>query len=139
MKNNTPINAVIEKVVAFRNERDWEKFHNGKDLAICLNCESSELLELFLWKDADQVNKDKVKEELADVLYSAFLLIDKYELDVDAIISEKLRSNAEKYPVCSYSHVMKFFNPDCYRENKVMGENFLTKSNTGMAKIFNNN
>lgn len=99
MKNNTPINAVIEKVVAFRNERDWEKFHNGKDLAICLNCESSELLELFLWKDAEEVNKDKVKEELADVLYSAFLLIDKYELDVDAIISEKLRSNAEKYPV----------------------------------------
>lgn len=99
MKNNTPINAVIEKVVAFRNERDWERFHNGKDLAICLNCESSELLELFLWKDAEEVNKDKVKEELADVLYSAFLLIDKYELDVDAIISEKLRSNAEKYPV----------------------------------------
>lgn len=99
MKNNTPINAVIEKVVAFRNERDWERFHNGKDLAICLNCESSELLELFLWKDAEEVNKDKVKEELADVLYSTFLLIDKYELDVDAIISEKLRSNAEKYPV----------------------------------------
>lgn len=99
MKNNTPINAVIEKVVAFRNERDWEKFHNGKDLAICLNCESSELLELFLWKDAEQVNKDKLKEELADVLYSAFLLIDKYEIDVDAIISEKLKSNAEKYPI----------------------------------------
>src|SRR5690606_25579346 len=99
MRNSKSINAVIEKVVAFRNERDWEKFHNGKDLAICLNCESSELLELFLWKDADQVNKDKLKEELADVLYSAFLLIDKYELDVDAIISEKLRSNAEKYPV----------------------------------------
>lgn len=99
MKNNTRINAVIEKVVAFRNERDWERFHNGKDLAICLNCESSELLELFLWKDAEEVNKDKVKEELADVLYSAFLLIDKYQLDVDAIISEKLRSNAEKYPV----------------------------------------
>jgi NTP pyrophosphatase (non-canonical NTP hydrolase) len=72
---------------------------NGKDLAICLNCESSELLELFLWKDADQVNKDKLKEELADVLYSAFLLIDRYQLHVDGIISEKLRSNAEKYSV----------------------------------------
>lgn len=99
MRNNILINAVIKKVVAFRNERDWEKFHNGKDLAICLNCESSELLELFLWKDADQVNKEKLKEELADVLYSAFLLIDKYELDVDTIISEKLLSNAAKYPV----------------------------------------
>lgn len=99
MRNNASINAVIEKVVAFRNERDWEKFHNGKDLAICLNCESSELLELFLWKDADQVNEEKLKEELADVLYSAFLLVDKYELDVDSIISQKLLSNATKYPV----------------------------------------
>jgi NTP pyrophosphatase (non-canonical NTP hydrolase) len=85
--------------VAFRNERDWEKFHNGKDLAICLNCESSELLELFLWKDSDQVNKEKLKAELADVLYSSFLLIEKYELDVDEIISQKLISNAEKYPI----------------------------------------
>ncbi len=85
--------------MAFRNERDWEKFHNGKDLAICLNCESSELLELFLWKDPEHVNKEKLNEELADVLYSAFLLVEKYELDVDVIISEKLRSNAAKYPV----------------------------------------
>lgn len=99
MRNNASISAVIEKVVAFRNERDWEKFHNGKDLAICLNCESSELLELFLWKDVDQVNEEKLKEELADVLYSAFLLIDKYDLDVDSIISQKLLSNATKYPI----------------------------------------
>lgn len=99
MRNNTSIKTVIDKVVAFRNERDWEKFHNGKDLAICLNCESSELLELFLWKDSDQVNKEKLKEELADVLYSAFLLIEKYELDVDDVITEKLKKNSAKYPV----------------------------------------
>lgn len=99
MRNNTSIKNVIDKVVAFRNERDWEKFHNGKDLAICLNCESAELLELFLWKNPDQVNKEKLKEELADVLYSAFLLIEKYELDVDDIITEKLAKNNAKYPV----------------------------------------
>jgi NTP pyrophosphatase (non-canonical NTP hydrolase) len=57
------------------------------------------LLELFLWKDSSQVNKEKLKEELADVLYSAFLLIDKYEMDVDEIVSQKLISNATKYPV----------------------------------------
>jgi NTP pyrophosphatase (non-canonical NTP hydrolase) len=57
------------------------------------------LLELFLWKDSNQVNQEKLKEELADVLYSAFLLIDKYELDVDTIISQKLLSNAKKYPI----------------------------------------
>jgi NTP pyrophosphatase (non-canonical NTP hydrolase) len=110
MRNNTSIKAVIDKVVAFRNERDWEKFHNGKDLAICLNCESSELLELFLWKDSDQVNKEKLKEELADVLYSAFLLIEKYELDVDAIITEKLRKNHEKYPVEKSKGLNKKYN-----------------------------
>ena len=99
MRNNTSVKTVIDKVVAFRNERDWEKFHNGKDLAICLNCESAELLELFLWKDPSQVNKEKLKEELADVLYSAFLLIDKYDMDVDEIVSKKLVSNAAKYPV----------------------------------------
>lgn len=99
MRNNTLIKAVIEQVVAFRNEREWDKFHNGKDLAICLNCESSELLELFLWKDSDQVNKEKLKEELADVLYSAFLLVEKYDLDVEAIITDKLRQNNYKYPV----------------------------------------
>jgi NTP pyrophosphatase (non-canonical NTP hydrolase) len=99
MRNNTSVKTVIDKVVAFRNERDWEKFHNGKDLAICLNCESAELLELFLWKNPDQVNREKLKEELADVLYSAFLLIEKYELDVDAIITEKLVKNNAKYPV----------------------------------------
>ena len=99
MRNNTSVKTVIDKVVAFRNERDWEKFHNGKDLAICLNCESAELLELFLWKNGDQVNKEKLKEELADVLYSAFLLIEKYELDVDDVITEKLMKNSAKYPV----------------------------------------
>lgn len=50
-------------------------------------------------KNADQVNKEKLKEELADVLYSAFLLIEKYELDVDNIITEKLAKNNAKYPI----------------------------------------
>lgn len=99
MNNDTPLRTTIEKVIAFRNERDWEQFHNAKDLAICLSCESTELLELFLWKSPDEVNIDKVKEELADVLYSAFLLIHKYQLDVDEIISAKLRVNAARYPV----------------------------------------
>lgn len=99
MNNDTPLRTIIDKIIAFRNERDWAQFHNAKDLAICLSCESAELLELFLWKAADDVNVDKVKEEVADVLYSAFLLVDKYQLDVDEIISVKLRVNAERYPV----------------------------------------
>jgi NTP pyrophosphatase (non-canonical NTP hydrolase) len=99
MRNSTSIKSTIEKVIAFRNDREWEKFHNGKDLAICLNREASELLELFLWKSSDEVDVVKLKEELADVLYSAFLLVEKYQLDVDGIISSKLKSNALKYPI----------------------------------------
>jgi NTP pyrophosphatase (non-canonical NTP hydrolase) len=90
---------IIDALLKFRNERDWEQFHNSKDLAVALNIESSELLEQFLWKNADEANKEKVKEELADVFAYAFLLAEKYELDVKQIVIEKIKSNAEKYPV----------------------------------------
>ena len=90
---------ITDALLKFRNERDWEQFHNSKDLAVALNIESSELLEQFLWKNADEANKEKVKEELADVFAYAFLLAEKYELDVKQIVLEKIKSNAEKYPI----------------------------------------
>jgi len=68
-------------------------------LALALNIEAAELLEVFLWKAADEADTDRVKEELADVFTFAFLLADKYELDVRRIIQEKLKKNALKYPV----------------------------------------
>jgi len=90
---------IIDKIKAFRDERDWKQFHNPKDLVIALNIETAELLELFLWKDADSANVDKLKEELADVLIYAYLLLDHYELDPDDIIDKKLKKNASKYPI----------------------------------------
>lgn len=93
-------NKLITKVLLeFRNERDWEQFHNPKDLALAINVEAGELLELFLWKDAKDANIEKVKEELADVFAFAFLLAEKYNLDVKEIVLEKIKKNAEKYPV----------------------------------------
>ena len=83
----------------FRDERDWAQFHNAKDLALALNIEAGELLEAFLWKSSEQADIEKVKEELADVLAFAFLLADKYELDVKQIVLEKMEKNALKYPV----------------------------------------
>ena len=83
----------------FTVERDWDQFHNGKDLAMALSIEANELLEAFLWKDADKVKVDKVKEELADVFNYAFLIAEKYNLNVREIILQKLQKNAEKYPV----------------------------------------
>ena len=83
----------------FTVERDWDQFHNGKDLAMALSIEANELLEAFLWKDADKVKVDKVKEELADVFNYAFLIAEKYNLNVREIILKKLQKNADKYPV----------------------------------------
>jgi len=93
------INKLIQEIVKFRDERDWEQFHNSKDLALALSIESSELLELFLWKSNEDFKLDKLKEELADVLMYAFLLAHKNDLDIEEIILDKIKKNAEKYPI----------------------------------------
>lgn len=93
------IEEITQALLKFRNDRDWAQFHNSKDLAVALNIESSELLEIFLWKKAEDANKDKIREELADVFAYAFLLADKYKLDVKEIVLEKIQKNTEKYPV----------------------------------------
>ncbi len=93
------IKKLVDQLIKFRNDRDWEQFHNPKDLAVALNIEASELLELFLWKNPEQADRDKVKEELADVFAYALLLANKYDMDVKEIVMEKIAKNAEKYPV----------------------------------------
>jgi len=90
---------IIDKLIEFRDERDWEQFHNAKDLALALNIESSELLELFLWKKPEDADTEKIKEELADIFAYAFLISEKYGFDVKKIILDKIRKNGEKYPV----------------------------------------
>lgn len=90
---------IIQALIKFRDERDWEQFHNPKDLAIALSCEAGELLELFLWKSSSDADKEKVKEELADVFSFAFLMAEKYGFDVKQIVLEKIEKNRQKYPV----------------------------------------
>lgn len=86
-------------IARFSKERDWDQFHNGKDLALGLSIEASELLEAYLWKSPEDVDVDKVKEELADVLNYALQIATKYDLDVKQIVMEKLAKNALKYPI----------------------------------------
>jgi len=93
------IDEIITKLREFNEERDWDQFHNGKDLAVALSIEASELLEAFLWKSPEDASVDKVKEELADVLNYAFQMADKYQLDIKRIMLDKLAKNAAKYPV----------------------------------------
>lgn len=92
----------MDIVTAFRDERDWAQFHNPKDLAISLNLEATELLEIFQWSGDDLVCEDKldrIREELADVLCYSIFLADRCGLDMDEIILEKMKKNGEKYPV----------------------------------------
>jgi len=93
------IDELREKLLAFRDARDWAQFHNPKDLALAINIEAGELLELYLWKKSKEANKEKVKEELADIFSFAFLLADKYDLDIKEIVLDKIEKNAKKYPV----------------------------------------
>lgn len=86
-------------IVQFTNDRDWNQFHNGKDLALALSIEAAELNEAFLWKDPNDVKVEKVKEELADIFNYAILIADKYNLDIKQIVLDKIKRNAEKYPV----------------------------------------
>tara|TARA_B110000046_G_scaffold18544_1_gene17730 strand:- start:3734 stop:4063 length:330 start_codon:yes stop_codon:yes gene_type:complete len=104
------IQELTEALIKFRNERDWEQFHNPKDLALAINIESSELLEEFLWKKHEEAKIEKVKEELADVFAYAFLLADKYGFDVKQIVLDKIKENGKKYPVEKAKGTAKKYN-----------------------------
>ncbi len=104
------IKEITEALVKFRNERDWKQFHNSKDLSLAISIEANELLELFLWKNAEDANKEKIKEELADVLAYAFLLAEKNGLNVKDIVLEKIKKNGEKYPIDKAKGTAKKYN-----------------------------
>ena len=92
----------INQVLKFRDDRNWKQVHNPKDLAISISLEASELLEIFQWSGSDTVcegKKDKIREELADVLCYAILMADRCGLDMDEIVQAKVKRNNEKYPV----------------------------------------
>lgn len=92
----------IERILKFRDDRNWKQFHTPKDLAISISLEASELLEVFQWSGSDTDCSDKlekIKEELADVIIYCVLMADTCNLDIDTIIQKKLAANEEKYPV----------------------------------------
>ena len=95
----TDLEELRQSIVKFTQDRDWDQFHSGKDLALALSIEAAELNESYLWKKAEDVNVEKVKEELADIFNYAILIADKYDLDIKQIVLDKLKRNAEKYPV----------------------------------------
>ena len=93
---------LIDLLEKFRDDRDWAQFHDSKNLALALSIEAAELNELFLWKKDAQcegVDKQRLKEELADVFAYALMLAGRHGLDISEIVKEKIALNAQKYPV----------------------------------------
>jgi NTP pyrophosphatase (non-canonical NTP hydrolase) len=96
------IEDLTNELVKFRDERDWAQFHDSKNLATAICIEAAELNELFLWKtvkEAEQVDKEKIGEELADILAFSLLLAQRQKLNVKQIMMDKIKKNSEKYPV----------------------------------------
>ncbi len=93
----------IDYVLSFSEERDWKQYHNPKDLALSLSLEAAELLELFQWLDSDEAvkkNRDKMREELADIIVYALDFAEALDFDdLNSLIMDKMKKNAEKYPV----------------------------------------
>jgi dCTP diphosphatase len=96
---------ITQRIVAFRDARDWKQFHNPKDLAISLALEAAEVLEHFQWKDAEEMQRyvaehnDVVAEELADVLYWVLLMAHDLDIDLHDAVDKKMAQNEAKYPV----------------------------------------
>ena len=104
------IDSIINKIIKFRDDRNWKQFHNTKDLALGLFIETGELNEQFLWKDKEHVDVKKLKEELADVFIFALLLSEKHNIDIKKIILDKIKENKEKYPVQKAKNSAKKYN-----------------------------
>jgi len=101
------LEELTEDLIAFRDARDWQQFHNLKDLIVSLNLEASELLELAQWKPTDAFEQEakseplhqNLREECADVLLYLLLVAEKAGIDLQQAAHEKIQANAKKYPV----------------------------------------
>ncbi|MEM3181108.1 MAG: nucleotide pyrophosphohydrolase [Candidatus Micrarchaeaceae archaeon] len=103
----TTIKELKDKVQKFCDDRDWDQFHNAKDLAIGISTEASELLDLFRFKTQEDIDKmmqdptkrERIGEELADVVYFVVRFAQRFNFDISTELQNKLKKNNEKYPV----------------------------------------
>lgn len=99
------IGRLVERIVRFRDEREWKRFHKPKDMALSLVLEATEVLEHFQWKSEEESktyaksNKDDIGEELADVLYWVLLMSHDLDIDIVSTFEEKMKKNESKYPI----------------------------------------
>jgi NTP pyrophosphatase (non-canonical NTP hydrolase) len=100
-----PIRRLTEKIISFRDERDWKQFHNPKDVALSLVLEASEVMEHFQWKNTEEMqiyvkeHKSEIAEELADVFYWLLLISHDLGIDLEKSTDNKIEVNKRKYPI----------------------------------------
>jgi NTP pyrophosphatase (non-canonical NTP hydrolase) len=104
---HTSVGELRERVLAFAQARDWQAFHNGKNLAMSIAIEAAELMEHFQWSPpaAEQLDKPAVAEELADVLIYALAFANRLDIDVAAAIAAKLDKNETRFPVTARGRI----------------------------------
>ena len=96
---------IKELILNFSKERDWDKFHNPKNLAMALSVEASELVEIFQWLNEDQslnLDKDKkehLKEEIADIAVYLHRICYAFDINLEDAIVSKMKKNEKKYPL----------------------------------------
>ena len=110
LKDNHTLTSLTQKVLKFRDDRNWAQFHTGKDIAMDLSVEAAEVLELFLWKQDDNVKMEKLRDEMGDVFYALLLLADHYKIDLEAALINKLKKNEQKYPVEKFRNSNRKYN-----------------------------
>jgi len=98
------IKELTDRIIAFRDARNWKQFHNPKDLAISLSLEAAEVMEHFQWKNAEEMaehavhKKEDIADELADVFYWVLLLSNDLDIDIAEALRRKMEKNEAKYP-----------------------------------------
>jgi dCTP diphosphatase len=99
------VREITERLLAFRDARDWKQFHNPKDLALSLVLEAGEVLEHFQWKNGDEIekyakeHKEDIGEELADVFNWVLLMSHDLDIDISEAARKKIEKNEGKYPI----------------------------------------
>ena len=106
----------IDRILKFRNDRDWGQFHTIKDLCLGLNIEVSELQEIFLWKDDKELKetinnkKESIGDELADIFIFLAYLSNDLNIDLNEAVNRKIDENGNKYPIAESRGSNKKYN-----------------------------
>ena len=104
-KNTNSLESLREQIADFAAEREWDQFHNPKNLATAVAVEAGELIEHFQWLTPEQADdlppeaREEVALECADVLLFLLRLCDRLDIDLGAAAERKLALNTQKYPV----------------------------------------